>query len=262
MSLQRKTRSNRLLFMLKEIDRNIWVSEQKFKFFGLEVGTRMTIICLDNGDIIVISPIDVEEITIQQINQLGNVKIIIAPNCYHHLFLTNFKSIYPDAKIWAAPGLVAKRPDITIDRTLNDRGTIGNFDEIEYLLFAGFQTIGIGGSGVLNEIVFWHRTSKTLILTDTAFHFDASFPWQTRLVAKIVGGDRSLEPTILEKLASRDKERVKRSIQQVLNWDFDRVIMAHGSIIEQDGKRQLQTGYEKFLSTTNIQQERNTKIAR
>jgi len=239
--------------MLRKIDKNIWVSEQQFKFLGLEVGTRMTVIRLGNGELIVISPIDVEEITIQQINELGNVTVIIAPNCYHHLFLTNFKSIYPDAEIWVAPGLDSKRPNITIDRIFNERGKIGDLDEVEYLLFAGFQTIGIGNSGILNEIVFWHRESQSLILTDTAFHFDVSFPWQTRLIARILGGDRQLEPTLLEKLASRDKEQVKQSIQKVLCWNFHRVIMAHGSIIERDGKRQLQAGYERFLSTTNLQ---------
>jgi Domain of unknown function (DUF4336) len=241
--------------MLREIDKNIWVSERQFQFFGLEVGTRMTVIRLSHGEIIIISPLDVDEITTQQINELGNVTTIIAPNCYHYLFLAKFKSIYPSAKIWAAPGLDAKIPALTIDRILNERGTIGNLDEIEYFLFAGFQTIGIGGSGILNEIVFWHRESQSLILTDTAFHFDASFPWQTRLVAKIIGGDRALEPTILEKIASRDKEQVKRSIQQVLCWNFHRVIMAHGSIIERDGKRQLAVGYERFLSTTNLQEK-------
>jgi hypothetical protein len=235
--------------MLKEIDKNIWVSERHFKFLGLEVGTRMTVIRLGNGELIVISPIDVDDITVQQINELGKVTAIVSPNCYHYLFLAKFKSIYPDAKIWAAPGLASKRPELTIDRTLNEHGTIGNFDEIEYLLFAGFQTLGFGSTGILNEIVFLHRESRTLILTDTAFHFDANFPWQTRLAARIIGGDRQLEPTILEKLASRNKEQVKRSIQQVLCWDFHRVIMAHGSIIERDGKRQLKAGYERFLST-------------
>ncbi|NHC35677.1 DUF4336 domain-containing protein [Scytonema millei] len=239
--------------MLRKIDRNIWVGEREFKFFGLEVGTRMTVIRLDNGELIIISPIDVDEITIQQINELGNVTTIIAPNCYHHLFITNFKSIYPNAEIWVAPGLDLKRPDITSDRILNECGKIGNLNEVEYLLFAGFQTIGIGNSGVLNEIVFWHRESQTLILTDTAFHFDADFSWQTRLIAKVLGGDRQLEPTLLEKLACRDKTQVKHSIQKVLCWDFHRVIMAHGSIIERDGKRQLQAGYEKFLSTKNLQ---------
>ncbi|WP_339384515.1 hypothetical protein [Oscillatoria sp. FACHB-1407] len=40
---------------------------------------------------------------------------------------------------------------------------------------------------------------------------------------------------------------MRRSIQRILVWNFERVIMAHGSIIEQDGKRQFQLGYEWFL---------------
>ncbi|PSB60686.1 hypothetical protein C7B79_24845, partial [Chroococcidiopsis cubana CCALA 043] len=79
--------------MLREIDRNIWVGERQLKFLGLEVGTRMTVIRLDNGELIIISPSDVDETIIQQINALGHVTTIIAPNCYHHLFLNNFKSI-------------------------------------------------------------------------------------------------------------------------------------------------------------------------
>jgi hypothetical protein len=45
--------------MLREIDKNLWVSEQKFQFLGLEVGTRMTVIRLSNGELIAISPIDI-----------------------------------------------------------------------------------------------------------------------------------------------------------------------------------------------------------
>ena len=51
----------------------------------------------------------------------------------------------------------------------------------------------------------------------------------------------------------KNHSKVKQSIQKVLCWDFHRVIMAHGSIIERDGKCRLQAGYEKFLSITNLQ---------
>lgn len=85
--------------MLREIDRNIWVAEQPLKYWGLEVGTRMTVIRLTNGELIVISPIKVDETTIHQINEIGDVTFIIVPNLYHHLFVSEFKAIYPKAKI-------------------------------------------------------------------------------------------------------------------------------------------------------------------
>ena len=106
--------------MLRKIDTNIWVDEQPLKFWQLEIGTRMTIIRLSSGELIVISPIQVDEKTIQEINEIGNVGFIIAPNLFHHLFVSEFKDIYPEAKLWIAPGLELKRADLKCDRLMNE----------------------------------------------------------------------------------------------------------------------------------------------
>ncbi len=45
--------------MLKQIDQNIWVAEQPFQYFGLGIGTRMTVVRLANRELVVISPIQV-----------------------------------------------------------------------------------------------------------------------------------------------------------------------------------------------------------
>ncbi|AFY52700.1 hypothetical protein Riv7116_0088 [Rivularia sp. PCC 7116] len=234
--------------MLKKVDSNIWVAEQKLRYWGLEVGTRMTVIRHKSGEIVVISPIMVDEATINQINDIGEVSQIIAPNLYHHLSISDFKSIYPNAKIFAAPGLESKRPDIKIDDVLR-QGTLGQEDEIEYFLFAGFKILDLKGVSSLNEIVFFHRESQSLILTDTAFYFDDSFPFTTQLTMRVIGGYKKLEPSILEKLAIQEKAKVKESIQTVLNWDFERVIVAHGSILEKAAKEKLKKGYEWVLSS-------------
>jgi hypothetical protein len=102
-------------------------------------------------------------------------------------------------------------------------------------------------SDPLNEVVFYHPESKTLIITDIAFHFGPENSWETRLVGKILGGYQSLQPTLLEKWCLKDRSGVERSIRKVLEWDFDRVIMAHGSIIETSGKSMLKAGYEWLL---------------
>lgn len=117
--------------MLREIDRNIWISEQPLKYWGFEVGTRMTILRLTNGELIVISPIKVDKTTIHQINDIGDVTFIVAPNLYHHLFVSDFKSIYPKAKVWVAPGLEFKRRDLPIDEILNN-GVVGSSNEVEF----------------------------------------------------------------------------------------------------------------------------------
>jgi len=232
--------------MLKQIDTDIWVAEQPLRYFGLSVGTRMTTIRLANRELAIISPIELNDATSSQLDEIGTIRHIIAPNLYHYLFADNFKKHYPDATFWAAPGLEAKKPDLAIDRTI--QGDIESlWNGLEYVLFAGFRTLGLSGFDSVNECVFYHRVSRTLILTDIAFHFDESYPAIVKLATKVLGGYKNLSPSLLERVATTDKEQVKESVKKVLDWDFERVIMAHGSIIENNGKQQFQQGYERFL---------------
>lgn len=232
--------------MLRAIDKNIWVGEQPLKYLGLNVGTRMTVIRLVTGELVVISPIQVDSITINQLNSIGNVNYIIAPNLYHYLFATDFKSIYPKAQFWATPGLEFKRTELPIDKILSfdERSSLNGVD---YLLFDGFKTLDTNGYSLLNECVFFHQESHTLVLTDTAYYFDESFSLTTQLAAKLIGSYKKLRPSLLERIATGELEKVKLSVQKVLSWDFNRVVMAHGSIVESDAKQKFREGYEWFL---------------
>ncbi|MBK4730027.1 DUF4336 domain-containing protein [Oxynema sp. CENA135] len=232
--------------MLKEVDIDIWVAEQPFRYLGLSVGNRMTVIRLANQELAVISPIQSSDRLVSQLGELGVVKYIIAPNLYHYLFAANFKSIYPQATFLAAPGLTIKKPDLPIDQTIRgDRGEL--LPGLDLVLFDGLRVLGLTGINSLNECVFFHSASRTLILTDTAFHFDETFPTLTQFSARVLGGYKQLSLSILERLATTEKERVRQSFEQVMLWDFERVIMAHGTIIERDGKEKFKKGYESFL---------------
>ncbi len=232
--------------VLRAIDTDIWVADQPLRYFGLSVGTRMTIIRLADGELAVISPVQVSEGLMGELNGLGEVRHIIAPNLYHYLFAADFKAAYPSATFWATPGLPTKKPNLNVDQVITDAPN-SPWQGMVCLFFDGVQTLGPGGPDPLEEWVFFHAASRTLILTDTAFCFDESFPWLTQLVTKVGGGYKSLGPSLLERIATSAKGTVKASVKQVLRWDFDRVIMSHGSIVERDGKAQFKQGYEQFL---------------
>jgi Domain of unknown function (DUF4336) len=234
------------LNMLKEIDKDIWVAEAPFKYFGLSVGTRMTVIRLENRELAVISPIQVDNAISQQLDKLGTVSHIIAPNRYHYLFASDFKALYPKAIFWATSGMEAKKPELPIDRQIDSK--IYDFPrDLDCVLFDGFKTLGFNGIDLVNEWVFFHQKSRTLILTDIAFHFDDSFPLITQFAARVIGGYKSLSPSLLEKVATTEKAKIKLAVQKILAWDFERVIMAHGSMIESQGKQRFKAGYESFL---------------
>lgn len=231
---------------LQQLDADLWMAQQPLRFLGLRVGTRMTIVRLPDQRLVVISPIQLTPALIQQIDALGTVAYVIAPNRYHHLFAQAFQQQYPQAEFWAAIGLAEKRPDLPIKQVITaESGDIAK--TLFYQQFRGVNVPGVGAVDPLNEVVFCHAPSRTLIITDIAFHFDRSMAWETRLAGKLLGGYEKLQPTLLEKWSMRDRPAVERSIRTVLAWDFDRVIMAHGKIIETNGKAMLQAGYEEFL---------------
>jgi hypothetical protein len=237
---------------LKPITSNIWVKEQPLKYLGIEVGTRMTIIRLADNQIALISPIQLDPQIITEINSLGTVKYIIAPNLFHYLYVQSCKDIYPNASLITAPGLETKKPNIKSDLILT-QDKIDFNGELEYFLFAGYQIFlpsSVSFTVAYNEIVFYHPESKTLILTDTAFNLDNNFPFLTQFTARIIGCYEQLRPSILEKIAIQDKQQITASVKKLLQWDFQRVIMAHGTIVENNGKQQLKEGYEWFLNTS------------
>ena len=232
--------------MLKQIDRDLWVVEQPLKFMGLPVGTRMTVIRLKDNSLLLISPISITPELKQQLDDLGEVKYSIAPNLFHYLYLAQCQQIYPQAQILAPPGLAAKQPQLQIDQTFIEDEIQFN-SELEYTLFAGFQVLIVPQIKAVNEIVFYHPSTKTLIITDSAFNFDDSFPWVTQLAARVIGSYQTLKPSWLEKIAVRDKQIAKRSIDKILAWDFERVIMGHGKIVETNAKQELTQGYQWLI---------------
>ena len=226
-----------------EIDRHLWTAQQPLRFLGLEVGTRMTIIRLEDNSLVLISPIEIKPQLQQEIDSLGTVKYLVAPNLFHYLYLNSAQQLYPDAVIFAAPGLKAKQPNLNIDRVFT-KDTIEFAGEIEHTLLTGFQVFVPPKIAVVNEIVFYHPRSNTLIITDSAFNFDRSFPTVTQLVARIIGSYGVLKPSWLEKIAVQDKPELKEAIDRILQWDFQRVIMAHGQIVETNAKQQLADAYQ------------------
>lgn len=232
--------------MLRKIATDLWVAEQPLRYFGLPVGTRMTVVrSPQDNDLAVISPIRLDAPLRQSLDALGRVSIAIAPNAFHHLFLPEFKAAYPDCQLLAAPGVAAKQPQLSLDRILTEGDR--SLSALDCRAFTGLATLGASGPLPLEEFAFFHETSKTLILTDTAFFFDESFPLITQFAGRLLGSYKQLRPSLLEKLASPDKQLVRTTLQRILAWDFERVIVAHGSIIEGDAKATLRRGYENFL---------------
>ncbi len=231
--------------MLRQLEQDLWVADQSLRYLGVSVGTRMTVVRLQNDQLAVISAVAPEPKLVAQLDAIGIVSHIIVPNLYHYLFAADFKTAYPNAILWSVPGLKEKKPDIPVDNIIDSDTPI--WSGLAHQFFVGLKTLGLNGIDDFNECVFLHAASRTLIVTDAAFHFDETYPALTQFAMQLLGSYKRLRPSLLERIVS-PRESIQTSLRPVLAWDFDRVVMAHGTIIEESGKQDLAQGYSDFLS--------------
>jgi hypothetical protein len=195
----------------------------------------MTIVRLPDSTLLLHSPIAATEDLVRQVKALGAVTYLVGPNKLHHLFLGEWQRAFPEASTYLAPGLDTKRADLTITGILTDEPEPGWKDVLDQVLMGGFP--------FANEVVFFHRPSATLIATDLAFNISASSPPMTRIVFRLAGIYERLAPTLLERLLVRDRSAFRQSLERILEWPFERVVVAHGDVVEEGGRAQLIRGY-------------------
>jgi hypothetical protein len=99
----------------------------------------------------------------------------------------------------------------------------------------------------LNEAVFFHRPSATLVASDLAFNIGACSPPLTRAAFRLAGAYGRLSPTVVERLFVRDRPAFARALGRVLDWPFERVVVAHGRVSEHGGREELLRGYAWLL---------------
>ncbi len=206
---------------MERIADDIWVQRANHRFMGLAVGTRVTIVRLADG-LFVHSPIPLAPIR-AEVDALGEVRHVVCPNLYHHLYAGDWTSAYPDAKLHGPKALHRKRPDLVFAGAL-DRDWGGEL-----------LAIPIEGS-ILKETVFFHPRSRTLITSDLAENFPTMDDFVTRQYLRMNGTLGKVGWPRVLRVAYRDKAKAKASIARVLEHDFERLVLAHGEIVETGAK--------------------------
>jgi len=227
---------------LRAFTDTIWLIDHPLKLAGTRVGTRSTLIRLPSGELALISPVPLSDEDQAEIDALGPLKTIIAPNLFHHLFLKAAIARWPNAKVLVPPGLPKKIGGLDQALSLSPTGALE--DSLSWKRIEGMPP--------LREHVFFEPRSRTLILTDLCFHFPEHDHWWTRVFMRLNGQMGSFGPTRIFRAGIGDKEAFARSLPGVLDWDFERVVIAHGQPLSEDGKRRFQEAFAADLARVNV----------
>ena len=233
--------------VLKPVASDVWIVDGPEIRFGLgwlklPFSTRMTILRLRSGELVLHSPVAYSPALRSAIEILGPIRYLVAPNSLHYWWLPDWKAAVPGTKVLAVRGLAqrAKRR-IDVDTLLVGRHSPWP-DEVDLLVVRG---------DMLTEAVLFHRGTRTLILTDLIENFEPSrvHNWFFRLLVRLAGAADPDGKSPIDMRASfiRRREALKLAVRQMLAWQPERIIISHGRWYEKDGASELRRAFRWVL---------------
>ncbi|UWR21245.1 DUF4336 domain-containing protein [Sulfitobacter sp. S190] len=209
---------------------------------GFRFPTRMVVIRLpDDGGLWVWSPVAVSQELRAEIDALGPVRHLIAPNNLHYTFLAEWAAAYPLARVHAAPGLSETVAGTSIHHRL------GNVPDPEWS--DALDQVLVPGNRITTEIVFFHRDSSTVIVTDWVQQIPSGWFRGWRALVARLDLMTAASPSVPRKfrLATTDKTAARKAVQYILEWEPERLVFAHGAPRATDGLQTLRNAFQWLL---------------
>jgi hypothetical protein len=149
--------------------------------------------------------------------------------------MEQYRAAFPAAELFSEPGLDRKRRDLAFEGLLGSTPDPRWSDDLDQAAVLGHRFV--------TEIAFLHRSTRSLIVGDLCFRIGESAPKATRALARAMGAYRQLRPPPMFRWGLRNRTAARRSVDRILDWDFDRIIVGHGELLESDGRNALRKAY-------------------
>jgi hypothetical protein len=228
-----------VLILLRQLEQDLWVIDHPFSMFGgIQIGTRTTLVRLSNGDLFAHGLGPIEEDDHAEIAALGKVTQLVAPNLFHNAYVADWVARYPEATCYAPARFGTKVKDLDF---------IPLSDQAAPAWSGDLEQVAVEGAPQLDEVVFFHPATRTLLLTDLCFNMLHSDSFLTRLFMRMMGGYGHFGPSRLARSLMKDKVATRRGIERILEWDFDRVTVTHGEVLESGGSVKFRQAYTWLL---------------
>lgn len=214
--------------MLRSIGDGIWVLDHPMRMpGGIEIGTRSTWVRLADGSLLLHSPGPMTEEQLEGVRALAPVSAIVAPNAFHHLFLERAAACFPAAEIHGVAGVQDKVPALSMQRLSGEAAPVWK---------GILEQEVVGGAPRMDEVVCFHPASRTLLLVDLCFNMRRFDNRRTGWFLHLAGAHGRFGPSRLARSMIRDRAALRASVDRMLAWDFDRVVVTHGDVVETGGR--------------------------
>jgi Domain of unknown function (DUF4336) len=222
----------------------MWAHEDSMPMLGTRLALRMTIVKLSDDSLWIGTPTPHNQQLQNRIAEMGEVKYIVASSNGHNLFLEEWQSAFPEAAMYVAARIPSKRPNLkgcTLLRDLDNTPWQGDL-----------EMLPMDGAPFFDEHMFYHGRSKTLLVTDffqnyTGVRQKGLGNIITKLILEPIGfKGKCLAPPLKTKFAVKDKQALRASLDRLWDLDIERIVPAHGDILEQDAKQEIRRLCQRF----------------
>jgi len=232
---------------LKPVAADIWIVDgpvvaMAARGMRMAFPPRLTVVRLPDGGLWCHSPIAPDAALFEAIDALGPVRHLVSPNLLHYAHIAAWKQRYPHATAWASPGVrqraASQRIDVHFDADLDDAPPPDWAGSIKQMCFRG--------SRVMQEFVFLHDASGTLILTDLIENFELDrlhgpMRWLARLGGVLDPDGKAPWDMRLTYLGR--KRQARACLARMLAWQPRRVVLAHGRWFPDNAMAELRRAF-------------------
>ena len=229
---------------MRKLGKDIWFHDDVMNLAGKPLGLRMTIVKLSSGGLWVHSPTALSSELIDELKELGSVSAIVAASNGHNIWLREWQDAFPDATVYVSAG-IPKKLKLTNYQVLGESNESiwGEDLDREFML----------GVPLFSESVFYHKATKSLIVTDLIQNYPDERPagfagFVTKFLFEPVGFKGAcVAPPLKLGFMIKDKANFALFIERILDWDFERIIVTHGDVIEANAKKVFSGLCERFI---------------
>lgn len=189
---------------------------------GFPFPTRMAVVRLPDSGLWIWSPVALTAELKSKLAALGPIRHLVAPNSLHYMFLSQWADAFPAAHVYAAPGLTPKTAGTVIDQVLSDEPVPEWGDQIDHVIWRG--------NSITTEVMFYHRPSRTVLITDMVQQIPAELYYGWRSWVAALDLMTGKVPSVPRKfrIATRDRHAARAAVSRILDWPSQRLVLAHG----------------------------------
>lgn len=220
---------------LKNIADGVWIDTGPTSIVGMKLTATMCVLRLGQGELLVYSPIALTDARRAEVEALGPVAHLYAPNLFHHLWMADWVAAFPNARLHGPAGLPKKRRDLRLARSLPGEPEPAFEGVIDELFIDGFR---------LEESVLFYRPAGTLVVADLVHNVGKPTQGWAKFYARTMGFyDKVALSGVLRWTAFSDKKAARQSIERLLKLPIERIVVGHGTPILSNARRELSQAY-------------------